>query len=74
MTAKEAADYLTDISFSLGTMGIEYLTQKDGEKMREAISVLEAQELSNNSTKLDSGNGEWIPVSERLPDYMNLVW
>ena len=71
MTAKEAADYLRDISFLLGTTGVEYLTQKDGEKMREAISTLEAQDertyiitdnrtakLSKNSPKLDSGNRE----------------
>ena len=58
MTAKEAADYLRDISFLLGTTGVEYLTQKDGEKMREAIFTLEPQELSNNSPKLDSDSGE----------------
>ena len=57
MTAKEAADYLRDISFLLGTTGVEYLTQKDGEKMREAISTLEAQECH-----------EWISVNEELPD------
>ena len=33
-----------------------------------AILALRSQELANNSPKLDSGNGEWIPVSERFPE------
>ena len=40
MTKEEAEKYLIDISYTLGNMGIEYLTEKDGEKMREAIKDL----------------------------------
>ena len=37
---EEAVEYLTAISYKFGTTGVEYLTEKDGEKMREAIEVL----------------------------------
>ena len=36
----EAKEYLIDISHTFGNMSIEYLTEKDGEKMREAIKAL----------------------------------
>ena len=67
MTIKEAADYLRDISFLLGTTGVEYLTQKDGEKMREAISTLEAQEPSQNVT-----NGDFI-LRQAAIDAINTI-
>lgn len=41
MTKEEAKEYLTDISYALGNMSVEYLTEKDGERMREAIDTLE---------------------------------
>lgn len=41
MTSKEAKEFLIGISYSLGNMSVEYLSEKDGEKMREAIEVLE---------------------------------
>lgn len=41
MTREEAKSFLTDISYKLGNMAVEYLTEKDGEKMREAIKALE---------------------------------
>lgn len=40
MSYEEANDYLIHISYQLGNMGMEYLSEKDGEKMREAINVL----------------------------------
>ena len=43
MTKEEAKDFLIGISYKLGNMAIEYLTEKDGEKMREAIKVLEQE-------------------------------
>jgi hypothetical protein len=43
MTGENAKEYLINISYKLGTMGIEYLTEKDGEKMREAIHALERE-------------------------------
>lgn len=43
MNKEEAAKYLIDISYKLGNMSIEYLTEKDGEKMRKAIEVLKQE-------------------------------
>lgn len=36
-----ATQYLKDISWEIGTTGVEYLSEKDGQKMREYIAVLE---------------------------------
>lgn len=41
MKIEEAKEFLIDISYKLGNMSVEYLTEKDGEKMREAIEALE---------------------------------
>jgi len=43
MTDEEAKEFLTKISYALGNMSVEYLSEKDGEKMRDAIKVLEQQ-------------------------------
>jgi len=43
MAREEAKEYLINISYKLGSMSIEYLTEKDGEKMREAIYALEQE-------------------------------
>ena len=43
MTREDAKEFLIDISYKLGNMAIEYLTEKDGEKMREAIKALEQE-------------------------------
>jgi hypothetical protein len=45
MTEENAKEYLINISYKLGTMGIEYLTEKDGEKMRDAIHALEQEPI-----------------------------
>jgi len=43
MTREEAKEFLIDVSYKLGNMAVEYLTEKDGEKMREAIKALEQE-------------------------------
>lgn len=43
MTKEEAKSFLVDISYDLGNMAVEDLSEKDGEKMREAIKALEQQ-------------------------------
>ena len=43
MTREEAEEFLIDISYKLGNMSIEYLSEKDGEKMREAIKASEQE-------------------------------
>ena len=35
--------YLKDISWEIGTTGAEYLSERDGQKMREYINVLESR-------------------------------
>lgn len=49
MTREEAKEFLIFISRTLGNMGIEYLTEKDGEKMREAIKVLEQEPITTTA-------------------------
>jgi hypothetical protein len=43
MIGRDAKEYLINMSYKLGNMSIEYLTEKDGEKMREAIRILEQE-------------------------------
>lgn len=38
---QEAIQFLKDISWKIGTTGVEYLSEKDGEKMRNYINILE---------------------------------
>lgn len=38
---ENAIKHLKDISWEIGTAGVEYLSEKDGQKMREYINVLE---------------------------------
>ena len=45
MKIEEAKEFLIDISYKLGNMSVEYLTEKDGEKMREAIEELEQEPI-----------------------------
>lgn len=47
MTGEEAKEFLINISYKLGNMSVEYLTEKDGEKMREAIKALEQEPFIN---------------------------
>ena len=45
MTREEAKSFIINISYKLGNMAVEYLTEKDGEKMREAIKALEQETI-----------------------------
>ena len=57
MTKEEARKTLLEISYALGNMGVEYLSEKDGEKMREAIQVLEQHPRDCKTCKhSDKGN------------------
>ena len=38
---REAFDFLKEIADDIGTMGMEYRSCKDGDKMREYIRLLE---------------------------------
>lgn len=41
MTAEEAIEYLIGLSYIIGTVGMDSLSDADAEKMREAIRVLD---------------------------------
>lgn len=43
MDERQAIEYIRDISYKIGTMGAEQLSDKDGQKMRECINVLESR-------------------------------
>lgn len=47
MTNEEAKDYLLNVSYMIGTTAVEYMTQKDGDKIREAIKVLGGSEVDS---------------------------
>lgn len=38
---EKAIQYLKDISWEIGATGVEYLSEKDGQKMRECVAILE---------------------------------
>lgn len=38
---EKAIEYLKEISWKIGTVSVEYLSEQDGKKMRECIAVLE---------------------------------
>lgn len=41
ISVKEALDKLYDLSWMIGSTSVEYLTDKDGEKIRDYIGVIE---------------------------------
>ena len=41
VSVKEALDKLYDLSWMIGSISVEYLTDKDGEKIRDYIGVIE---------------------------------
>ena len=43
VSVKEALDKLYDLSWMVGSTAMEYLTDKDGEKIREYIGIIEEQ-------------------------------
>ena len=59
MTKEEAKKYLIDISYQLGTMGIECLSEKDGIKMREAIKALEQEPKTGHWIVWDTSSYDW---------------
>lgn len=78
VSVKEALDKLYDLSWMIGSTATEYLTDKDGEKIRDYIGVIEDRihdlegELSEDvkkrilEEKIDNtrGTGLWQPGDE----------
>lgn len=52
VSVREALDKLYDLSWMVGSTAMEYLTDKDGEKIREYIGVIEDR-IYNLETELD---------------------
>lgn len=67
MTREEAKIFLITISYKLGTMAVEYLTEKDGEKMREAIETL-YQEPCEDAVSRQSVKEQMIYYGFLAPD------
>lgn len=44
MSAEEAYEFICNVSYSLGTMGIEQHSTQDDDKLREAARVLYLEE------------------------------
>lgn len=65
MTKEEARSFLTNISYKFGTMDVEYLSEKDGEKMREAVCICMQEAFEQGK---HDGYLRWVPVSERPPE------
>lgn len=59
MTREEAREFLLSIANQLGCIGVENLTDRDSDRMRDAIKALEEP--------------HWIPVVERLPENGEIV-
>lgn len=78
VSVKEALEKLYDLSWMIGSTAVEYLTDKDGEKIRDYIGVIEdrindlEKELSEDvnkqilEKKVDNtrGTGLWQPGDE----------
>ena len=65
MTIEEARKHLIGMSYKIGTMGMEFMSEKDGEEMRNAIQSLEKESIqyANN----------WILCSEDYPKELEPV-
>lgn len=67
MTDEEAKSFLINISYQLGNMGVEYLSEKDGEKMREAIEALEQQPCNKCVYSTKDGYCQYDDIAETIP-------
>ncbi len=59
MTREEAKEFLKEIAWDLGFTGIEEYGCKDGEKMREAIEVLEQEQNTDVLNKIKAEINEY---------------
>jgi len=78
MTKEEAYKFLMDISYAFGNMSVEYLNEKHGEKMREAIETLKQGSCKDCISRQDALNAitmaevRWQAVKciEELPSVL----
>ena len=67
MTREEAKGFLIDISYKFGNMSIEYLTEKDGENMREAIKILGQEPCDKCVYSTKDGYCQYDDITETIP-------
>lgn len=58
MNREKAIKYIRDISFLIGTMGVEHLSDKDGQRMRECLDFL-CDDIDNLENLIDKKLGMW---------------
>lgn len=58
MNEKWAIEYIRHVSFIVGTIGAEQLSDKDGQKMRECLDFL-TKEIDNLQNVIDYKLGMW---------------
>lgn len=63
MDERQAIEYIRDISYKIGTMGVEQLSDKDGQKMRECLDFL-CNENDNLQNVIDYKLGMWTKNSK----------
>ena len=69
VSVKEALDKLYDLSWMIGSTAMEYLTDKDGEKIRDYIGVIEDRNfMSDHLDIVNAYNADEIEV-RRHYDY-----
>lgn len=56
MTKQEAKEFVRDVANSMGSIGMEYWTDKTGEKLLEAVNTLEEQKTgeSNDAKQMET--------------------
>lgn len=70
-SVQKAIQYLKDISWKIGTTGVEYLSDKDGQKMRESIELIEdkTDEILNTERLIEWLNTEINITESRISEY-----
>lgn len=68
---QKAIQHLKDISWKIGTTGVEYLSDKDGQKMRESIELIEnkTDEILNTERLIEWINTEIRITESRISEY-----
>ena len=70
-SVQKAIQHLKDISWKIGTTGVEYLSDKDGQKMRESIELIEnkTDEILNTEGLIEWLNTEINITESRVSEY-----
>lgn len=72
MSREEAIEYIRDISWQIGTIGVEDLSDKDGQKMRECLDFL-CSEIDNLENVIDEKLGMWTKENKYGLSFVELM-